>query len=86
MSDRLRNPVSLRNTVRARLLVIALLPILILLPLLLVTAVKSWSDRLNEVLTAKVSGELTVARQHLEGLVEERSAAIDGAGAVCPVP
>ena len=80
MSDRLTTPVSLRNTVRARLLVIALLPILILLPLLLVTAVKSWSDRLNEVLIAKVSGELTVARQHLEGLVEDRSAAIDALG------
>ncbi|NVO27446.1 HAMP domain-containing protein [Donghicola sp. C2-DW-16] len=80
MSERIRNPVSLRNTVRARLLVIALLPILILLPLLLVTAVKSWSDRMNEVLTAKVSGELTVARQHLDGLVQDRSAAIEALG------
>ncbi|MEE3070281.1 MAG: two-component sensor histidine kinase, partial [Pseudomonadota bacterium] len=76
MSEAPRTPVNPRNTVRLRLLIIALLPILILLPLFLATTVTNWKEQLNQVLTAKVSNELTVARQHLNGLTERRSAAI----------
>jgi len=76
MSDGAPRPVALRHTVRARLLAIALLPVLILLPLLLFTSVKNWSHRFDEVLSAKVAGELTVAHQHLAGLMEQRGADI----------
>lgn len=68
------------QSVRARLLGIALLPILILLPLLLFTAVKSWSNRFEVVLTAKVSGELTIADQHLKGLLQSRGAMVAALG------
>ncbi len=80
MSDTASRPVALRHTVRARLLAIALLPVLILLPLLLVTSVKNWSNRFDEVLIAKVAGELTVAHQHLAGLMERRGADISALG------
>ncbi|WP_212525516.1 HAMP domain-containing sensor histidine kinase [Actibacterium sp. MT2.3-13A] len=80
MSEAPTRPVALRNTVRARLLAIALLPVLILLPLLLVTSVKNWSHRFDEVLIAKVAGELTVAHQHLAGLMERRGAEISALG------
>ncbi|MGC9370461.1 MAG: sensor histidine kinase [Paracoccaceae bacterium] len=76
MPDGAPRPVALRHTVRARLLAIALLPVLILLPLLLFTSVKNWSHRFDEVLIAKVAGELTVAHQHLAGLMERRGADI----------
>jgi len=75
-------PLSLppRRSVRSRLLLIALLPLLILLPLLLLTSVKTWSDRLDEVLIAKVHSELTIARQHLGGLLSSRGAAVESIG------
>lgn len=68
------------RTVRVRLLVIALLPILILLPLLLFTAVKSWSNRFDALLTAKVAGELTIADQYLKGLLQSRGAMVAALG------
>ncbi|TDK50162.1 sensor histidine kinase [Antarcticimicrobium luteum] len=80
MSDSAARPVALRDTVRARLLAIALLPVLILLPLLLITSVRTWSHRFDEVLIAKVAGELTVAHQHLAGLMERRGADISALG------
>ncbi|MDX2485310.1 MAG: cache domain-containing protein [Pseudodonghicola sp.] len=80
MSDSATRPVALRHTVRARLLAIALLPVLFLLPLLLVTSVRNWSHRFDEVLIAKVAGELTVAHQHLAGLMERRGADISALG------
>ncbi|MCB2137489.1 MAG: cache domain-containing protein [Rhodobacteraceae bacterium] len=67
---------SFRRSVRARLLLIALLPMLIILPLLLGAAVANWSQRFDEVLIAKVNGELTIAHQHLSGLLDNRGAAI----------
>ncbi|RUS59483.1 HAMP domain-containing protein [Pseudorhodobacter sp. E13] len=63
------------------MLLIALLPLLIVLPLLLVTAVKSWTTRFNEVLIAKVHTELTIANQHLAGLLANRGAAIEALAA-----
>jgi signal transduction histidine kinase len=58
------------------MLLIALLPLLIVLPLLLLTAVSSWSSRFDEVLIAKVHSELTIAHQHLDGLLQSRGASI----------
>lgn len=66
----------LRRSVRARILLIALLPLLIVLPLLLLTAVSSWSKRFDEVLISKVHSELTIAHQHLDGLLQSRGASI----------
>lgn len=68
------------RTVRGRMLLIALLPPLILLPLILGVALRSWSARMDAVLIAKVAGELTIAHQHLAGLVERRGAAIAALG------
>lgn len=68
------------RSVRARMLLIALLPPLILLPLILGLALRSWSARMDAVLVAKVAGELTIAHQHLAGLVERRGAAIAALG------
>ena len=64
------------RSVRARLLLIALLPMLLLLPLLLGTTARSWLDRFDDLLISKVNGELTIAHQHLAGLLENRGAAI----------
>lgn len=78
MSERGQAPVAtvlpFWRTVRARLLLLALIPTLILLPLLLATAVKNWLDRFDEVLIDKVAGELTIAHQHLAGLLASRGA------------
>ena len=69
-------PLAFRRTVRARLLLIALLPMLLILPVLLGATVASWSRRFDEALLAKVNGELTIAHQHLAGLLQSRDAAI----------
>ncbi len=76
MPERRSRQIAFHNTVRVRLLLIALLPIMILLPLVLMTTVRNWSHRFDEVLIAKVSGELTVAHQHLAGLMQARGDAI----------
>lgn len=62
------------------MLVIALLPALILLPMVLVYTVKSWIDRLDDVLIDKVAGELTIAHQHLDGLLDGRRTGIEALG------
>ncbi len=72
---------AVRRSVRLRILLIALLPLLIVLPLLLLTAVKSWTTRFDEVLIAKVHSELTIANQHLAGLLANRGAAIEALAA-----
>jgi signal transduction histidine kinase len=69
-------PLAFRHSVRARLLLIALLPMLLILPLLLGVTVTNWSRRFDEVLISKVNGELTIAHQHLAGLLASRRAAI----------
>jgi len=68
--------VPFRRTVRARLLLIALIPTLILLPMLLFSSFKNWSDRFDGVLVDRVEGELTIAHQHLGGLMASRGADI----------
>ncbi|MGB3178773.1 MAG: cache domain-containing protein [Albidovulum sp.] len=79
-SDLNTRPMRFWQTVRARMLLIALLPVLILLPLVLASTVKNWIDQFDQVLIAKVSGELTIAHQHLAGLLNGRGASIAALG------
>ncbi len=72
--------VSFWQSVRVRMLVIALLPALILLPMLLAYTIRSWMDRFDGVLIDKVAGELTIAHQHLDGLLYARQAGIEALG------
>ena len=62
------------------MLVIALLPALILLPMVLAYTVKSWIERLDDVLIDKVAGELTIAHQHLADLLNGRRTGIEALG------
>ncbi|MBO6852138.1 MAG: cache domain-containing protein [Marivivens sp.] len=68
------------QTVRVRLLALALLPIMVILPVLLGVTGVNWSQRFDEALISKVNGELTIAHQHLAGLMETRVAALDALG------
>ncbi|HGG05489.1 MAG TPA: HAMP domain-containing protein [Aliiroseovarius sp.] len=56
------------QSVRLRLMAIALLPMLVILPLFGAAVFAGWSQRFDDVLIAKVNGELTIARQYLAGL------------------
>jgi len=56
--------------VRVRLLAIALLPTLVVLPLLLGIAMVRWNERFDALLLAKVRGDLTIARQYFERILE----------------
>ena len=51
------------RSVRFRLLAIALLPTLVLLPLFLGVTIARWSAKFDDVLKAKVNGDLTIAHQ-----------------------
>ncbi|OBX35210.1 hypothetical protein A8U91_04281 [Halomonas elongata] len=63
------------RSVRVRLLVIALLPMLVLLPLLLGMAVLRWSGKVDDLLTVKVNGDLTIAHQYMARLRENSGTA-----------
>ncbi len=65
-SKRLRRPTS----VRMRLLAIALLPTLVVMPLFFMSTAVNWSGRFDNLLIAKVNGELTIADQYLSQLLE----------------
>jgi len=58
------------KSVRTRLLLIALLPMLLFMPLFGGVVIYNWSTRFDNLLIAKVNGELTIAHQYLEGLKE----------------
>lgn len=73
-------PLPFYKTVRARLLVIALLPVLLLMPLLLGATMRGWIAQFDDTLAAKVNSELTIAHQHLVGLIESRGAAVEALG------
>ncbi|WP_138466469.1 cache domain-containing protein [Poseidonocella sp. HB161398] len=60
-----------------RLLVIALLPMLVLLPILLGATIWRWSDKIDDLLVNKVTGDLTIADQYLARLVEMSGERID---------
>jgi len=67
-----RTRISWRNSVRTRLLLIALLPMLLLMPLFGGLVIFNWSSRFDNLLIAKVNGELTIAHEYL-GRLRERS-------------
>ncbi|MDL4862796.1 cache domain-containing protein [Halomonas elongata] len=69
------------RSVRVRLLVIALLPMLVLLPLLLGMAVLRWSGKVDDLLTVKVNGDLTIAHQYMARLRENSGDRIEALGA-----
>ncbi|WP_275288126.1 sensor histidine kinase [Halomonas elongata] len=69
------------RSVRVRLLVIALLPMLVLLPLLLGMAVLRWSGKVDDLLTVKVNGDLTIAHQYMARLREDSGDRIEALGA-----
>jgi signal transduction histidine kinase len=53
-----------------RLLAIALLPTLVIMPLFFIVTAVNWSSRFDNLLIAKVNGELTIAQQFLSQLLE----------------
>lgn len=57
-------------SVRVRLLAIALLPTVIVLPGLIAFALYWWTLQFDQVLSAKVNGDLTTARQYLNRIME----------------
>ncbi|MCH2067851.1 cache domain-containing protein [Shimia sp.] len=57
-------------SVRMRLLAIALLPTLVIMPLFFIVTAVNWSSRFDNLLIAKVNGELTIAQQFLSQLLE----------------
>ena len=65
------------RSVRVRLLVIALLPMLVLLPVMLSSTMLRWSGKIDDILTAKVNGDLTIADQYLGRLLENSGERLD---------
>ncbi len=61
------------QSIRVRLLAIALLPMLVLMPLFGAGVIANWSQRFDDLLIAKVNGELTIAHQYLAGLKDRSS-------------
>lgn len=68
------------SSVRVRLLVIAILPMLVVLPLLLGVTIARWSAKFDELLIAKVNGELTIAHQYLESILETSGERVQALG------
>ncbi|GGO60971.1 two-component system, NtrC family, sensor kinase [Roseovarius pacificus] len=69
---------TLLSSVRIRLLVIALLPMLVLLPLLLGGSMLRWAGKIDEILITKVNGDLTIADQYLQRLLENSGERLAG--------
>ncbi len=69
------------KSVRTRLLVIALLPMLLVMPLFGGVVIYNWSSRFDDLLIAKVNGELTIAHQYLAGLKERAFENVQALGA-----
>lgn len=67
-------------SVRFRLLAIALLPTVIVLPALLVFVAIWWSTQFDRLLTIKVNGDLTIARQYLDRLMESSGESLHALG------
>lgn len=68
------------RSVRVRLLGIALLPTLIILPAVLALVVTWWTKQFDRLLISKVNGDLTIARQYLERLMEHSDETLDALG------
>ena len=69
------------KSVRTRLLLIALLPMLLFMPLFGGVVIYNWSARFDNLLIAKVNGELTIAHQYLAGLKENSLEKLQALGA-----
>ena len=80
MSDSKAGKISWFRTVRARLLAIALLPMLVVMPLFLGVVGLNWSNRFDKLLIAKVNGDLTIAHQYLEGILERSGERVQALG------
>ena len=65
-----RAPLPRQRSVRYRLLALALLPTAVVLPGLLWLAAQLWITRLDSLLITKVNGDLTIARQYLNRIME----------------
>ena len=66
------------RSVRVRLLVIALLPMLVLVPLMLGSTMVRWGGKIDEILITKVHGDLTIANQYLDQLLQNSGERLDG--------
>ncbi len=78
--DTIRRHPAWMSSVRVRLLVIAILPMLVVLPLLLGVTIARWSSKFDELLIAKVNGELTIAHQYLQSILATSSERIQALG------
>lgn len=67
-------------SVRVRLLAIALLPTVFIMPIFFVITAINWSARFDNLLTAKVNGELTIAQQYLSRIIESRQLQVQSFG------
>lgn len=66
-----------RISVRMRLLAIALLPTVFIMPIFFIITAVNWSARFDNLLIAKVNGELTIAQQYLSRIVESRQLQVE---------
>lgn len=81
MAEPRRRPERRRKTsVRMRLLAIAILPTVFIMPIFFVITAVNWSARFDNLLIAKVNGELTIAQQYLSRIVESRALQVQSIG------
>ena len=73
-------PVRPARSVRYRLLAIALLPTLVILPLLLGITMARWNAKFDSLLISKVNGDLTIAHQYFERLLEHAGTEVQALG------
>ncbi|TCL01543.1 phospho-acceptor domain-containing protein [Shimia isoporae] len=71
MSEPAAKVVTRARSVRIRLLAIALLPTLVIMPVFFMVTAVNWGGRFDNLLIAKVNGELTIADQFLSQLLEK---------------
>lgn len=71
MSKDSGKPMTRARSVRMRLLAIALLPTLVIMPVFFMVTAVNWGGRFDNLLIAKVNGELTIADQFLTQLLEK---------------
>jgi len=80
MSKSPRGRIKWFHSVRARLLAIALLPMLVVMPLFLGVIGANWANRFDNLLIAKVNGDLTIAHQYMQGILERSGERVQALG------
>ncbi len=80
MSRSLHSRIKWFRSVRARLLAIALLPMLVVMPLFLWVVGVNWVNRFDNLLIAKVNGDLTIAHQYFQGILERSGERVKALG------